>query len=241
MMFKKFAITLVFCSLLTPFVVANENNESIITTDAVINREVAPDTAKIRFMVDNSGINLATIKEKNDKIVNDAITAIKAALNQDESIKTIAFNVRNIYSYKDKVRVFQKYAVSNGFEVKLKDLDKISKVINLAMEHGVKNVSGINFIIEDSESVCNQMMADAIKIGKKRIQHLSMAAGTSLDKPKSINPYCSLSSNNTQPRFNKAYSNSLEDSVASGTQNFETIEPGTINVRASVNMVYYLK
>ena len=240
-MFKKLAITFVLGCLFVPFVSATECHESIITTDATINREVAPDTAKIRFMVDNSGLNLTAIKEKNDKIVNDAIVAIKTLLNQDESIKTIAFNVRNIYTYKDKVRVFQKYVVSNGFEVKLKDLDKVSKVINLAMEKGVKNVTGINFIIEDSESVCNQMMADAIKMGKKRISHLSNAAGTSLDKAKSINPYCSLSASHTQPRFNKTYVNSASDSIGSEAQNLETIEPGTINVRASVNMIYYLK
>ena len=148
--------------------------------------------------------------------------------------------MRNVYSYKDKVRVFQKYVVTNGFEVKLKDLDKVSNVINLAMEHGVKNVSGINFIIEDSENICNQMMADAIKMGKKRVQHLSVAAGTTIDKVKNINPYCSLSSSNTQPRFNKTYGVSADSAVAESSS-LETIEPGTINVRASVNMVYYLK
>ena len=109
------------------------------------------------------------------------------------------------------------------------------------MEKGVKNVTGINFIIEDSETVCNSMMADAIKMGKKRIQHLASAAGTSLDKAKSINPYCSLSSSHTQPRFNKVYSNAAMDSAAVESSSLETIEPGAINVRASVNMVYYLK
>lgn len=239
-MFKKLAITFLVFGLFVPFAVSNECHESVINTDATVNREVVPDTAKIRFMVDNSGVNLNSIKEKNDKVVNDAIVAIKSILNQNESIKTISFNVRNIYSYKDKVRVFQKYAVSNGFEVKLKDLDKVSKVINLAMENGVKNVSGVNFIIEDTETVCNQMMAEAIKMGKKRIEYLSNAAGTSLEKAKSINPYCSLSQNHTQPRINKAYEMSA-DSASIGNVDLETIEPGTINVRASVNMVYYLK
>ena len=84
-------------------------------------------------------------------------------------------------------------------------------------------------------------MADAIKMGKKRIQHLATAAGTSIDKAKSINPYCSLSSSHTQPRFNKTYTNAISDSVASEGAGLETIEPGTINVKASVNMMYYLK
>ena len=177
-MLKRFAVTFLMCGMMFAPVIAADCQESIITTDATINREIAPDTAKITFMVENSGLNLAAIKEKNDKIVNDAMAAIKSQLATNESIKTIAFNVRNIYSYKDKVRVFQKYAVSNGFEVKLKDLDKVSNIINLAMGNGVKNIEGVNFYIEDSESVCNNMMAEAIKMGKNRIQHLSNAAGT---------------------------------------------------------------
>jgi len=241
-MFKKLAITLFCASVLAMPVFSADCQESIISTEASVNREVTPDTAKIRFTVENSGINLTSIKEKNDKIVNDAIKAIKAVLAENESIKTIAFNVRNVYSYKDKVRVFQKYEVSNGFEVKLKDLDKVSKVINLAMDNGVKNVGNINFLVENSEAVCNDMMAETVKIGKNRVQHLANAAGTTLDKVKSINPYCSLSSSHVQPRMSKVYmANAAMDSVASEGASLETIEPGTINARASVNMTYYLK
>lgn len=238
---KKTLIVIMFMFLIIP-VFAQENiKESIITTDMVINREIMPDTAKIRFSVQNSGINLESLKQKNDEIVNNAIKAIKLQLNQNETIKTISFNVRNVYSYKDKIRVFQKYEVSNGFEVKLKDLNKVSKIINLAMDNGVKNVNGINFLIEESENVCNSMMIDAVKMGKNRVQLLANAAGITLDKVKSINPYCSLTSSNTQPRYNKMVFNSADVDSASNESMLETIEAGSINVRASVNMVYYLK
>lgn len=241
-MLKRLAATLMFCTLAVLPAICAEIHESTISTDISVDREVVPDTAKIRFMVENSGLNLASIKEKNDKIVNDAISAIKAQLAQNESIKTIAFSVRNVYSYNDKVRKFQKYEVSNGFEVKLKDLDKVSSIINLAMEKGVKNVSSINFMVEGSGSICNEMMAEAIKMGKSRAQYLSTAAGTSLDKVKSINPYCSLSQQSVQqPRFsNKVFASTMAEDAAMGAA-YETIEPGTINARASVNMTYYLK
>ena len=116
-MLKRFALSLLFFGIFSLPLFAHECNcqESLINTEATVNREIAPDTAKIRFSVENSGLNLDSLKEKNDKIVNSAIVAIKAQLNKDESIKTTNFNVRNVYSYKDKVRVFQKYVVY-GFE-----------------------------------------------------------------------------------------------------------------------------
>ena len=242
-MIKKFALSLIFMSALVIPTFAQECcNESLINTEATVNREITPDTAKIRFQVENSGLNLSSLKEKNDKIVDAAIKAIKTQLNQNESIKTIAFSVRNVYSYKDKVRVFQKYVVTNGFEVKLKDLDKVSKIIDIAMQNEVKNIQGINFYIENSESVCNEMMGEAVKIAKNRIQYLSNAAGAQIDKVKNINPYCSLSSSHVQPRMNKVYmANAMSDSVASESVSLDTIEPGTINAKATVHMTYYLK
>ena len=241
-MFKKFALTVLFASLVAMPAICSEVKESTISTEASINREITPDTARIRFYVENTGLNLADLKQKNDKIVNDAIASIKKLLNPDEKIKTIAFSVSNIYSYKEKIRVFQKYQVTNGFEVKLKDLDKISQVINIGMDKGIKRIGGVDFSVEDTETVCNEMMAEAIKIGKSRVEYLSSAAGTSLDKVKNIHPYCSLSSSHVaQNRVMKSYmANASMDSMAEGAT-LETIEPGTINARANVNLTYYLK
>ena len=238
-MFKKFVIVLSMFLFANIGFCAEHIKESLINLEATVNQDITPDAAKIRFTVQNSGLNLADLKEKNDKIAANAIKAIKANLTQNEQIKTTSFNVRSIYSHKDKITVFQKYEVSNSFEVKLKELDKISKIVNIAMDHGVKIVSNVNFFVENNENVCNQMMGEAVKIAKNRAQYLSSAAGVNLDKVKTINPYCSLSSSNTiQKAFN--YANKSMGSVDEARL-VDTIEPGTRTARASVNMSYYIK
>ena len=240
-MFKKFALGFAILSMTCVPVLSSEVLESVISVDASINREVAPDTAKIRFYVENSGTNLSDLKEKNDKTVNEAMNAIKTKLAQNENIKTIAFSVRNIYSYKDKIRIFQKYEVQNGFEVKLKDLDKISEIINLAMEHGVKNISGVNFSVENSQDICNEMISEAINLAQNRAKYVANASGVSILKVKSINPYCSLSSGNYEVSRKVYSSNITMDSASASGVSYDTIEPGTINARANVNMSYHLK
>ncbi len=62
-------------------------------------------------------------------------------------------------------------------------------------------------------------------------------------KPKNVNPYCSLNSSFIQPRY---LTNSMAKSAgsfdgAAMEDSIESIEPGSINVRAGVNMSYYLK
>ena len=239
---KLFALT-ILTSLLFPCAIVAEPvvQESTISVDATANSDVEPDTLKVKFYIENTGINLADIKAKNDKIVNAAIVEIKKKLNADESIKTIAFRVSNIYSYKDKVRIFQKYQVTNGFEVKLKDLSKVSEIIKIAMDNGVKKVDNLNFYLENTESACNNLMKQATMIAKNRASIVATTAGTTLGKPKSINPYCNLNSNYVNQRV---YANAMMKSSADGAmaeEAVETIEPGTISVRAGVNMTYYLK
>ena len=237
---NKILLSFLALSLIFAPAVAVEEMESIISVEASKTSEIAPDTATLRFYVENSGVNLSDLKEKNDKVVNTAINAIKAKLKPDESIKTIAFSVNNVYSYKDKIRIFQKYEVKNGFEVKLKDLSKISEIIDIAMNNGIKNIGQLSFSVADGEKACNDAMAEAIKIAKNRAQYLSQTSGNQLLKVKSINPYCSLN-NNVVPRY---YSNAMlskaQDS-SEGAKTVDVIEPGTINIRAGVNMTYYLK
>ena len=239
-MFKK-VLGVAFASVLCLMISANasEVQESIINVESSSQKEVLPDTATIRFYVQNSGLSVSDIKKKNDEIVNLAISKIKEKLTPQEQIKTIAFSVNTVYNYKDKVRVFQKYEVKNGFEVKLKELDKISQIIKIAMDNGVKRVDGLNFSVENSENYCNELMAEAVKKAKNRAMIVAQASDTQLLKVKNINPYCSINQNVQRPRFynaTMAKASASDEAVA-----LETIEPGAINIRAGVNMSYYLK
>ena len=244
-MFKKLCTIAIIASFILPCTTFAQETlmESILTVEGTVNTDLEPDTLRVKFYVENTGTNLADIKAKNDKTVNTAVNAIKAKLNSDESVKTIAFRVNNIYSYKDKVRIFQKYEVVNGFEVKLKDLSKTSEIIKIAMDNGVKRIDNLNFYIENTEKQCNELIKQATSIAKNRAAVVASAAGATLTKPKSINPYCSLNSNYINRRVfaNAMMKSSADGAMAEAQESVDAIEPGTISARASVNMTYYLK
>ena len=174
---------------------------STLNVDTSLTSDIMPDTAKIRFYVSNQGLNVQDLKEKNDKIAAKAIAEIKGKLSANEQIKTIAFRISNVYSYKEKVRVFQKYEVTNGFEVKLKDLSKVSEIIQIATNAGVKRVDSLNFSIEKSQQVCNDLLAQTAKNAKERANIIATSLDTQILKVKSVNPYCSLNSGYSQPVY----------------------------------------
>lgn len=240
-MFKKMAIMALSLTLLVPVVCAADAQESTVSVDYMMTKSVAPDTVTIKFYVENSGMNINEIKEKNDKTVNETIAKIKAQLKEDEQVKTIAYSINNIYSYKDKVRIFQKYEVVNGFEVRLKDLTKVSKIIKIATDNGVKRVEQLNFTLENAQNECNQLLADTVKGAASRASYVADALGTSLNKVKSVNPYCSVNSS-YQPRYYQNAMKASADSAGSAESSaIEAIEAGEINLRANVSMTYYLK
>ena len=186
-MFQKLSLSLLTVFFLSSFAYGVEcdcKEYSTISVNTTLNEDVTPDTAKIKFYVTNTGLKINDIKEKNDKVVNEAITAIKAKLGTNEQIKTITYSIRNIYSYKDKIRIFQKYEVKNGFEVKLKDLSKISEIIKIATNSGIEEVSNINFYIEDTEAICNSMLKSVSAMAKTRAQNVAGASGEILGKAK---------------------------------------------------------
>ena len=238
-MYKKMALCLLSLSLLMPFGYALEEKDSTLSIEYSMTKSIAPDTATIKFYVENTGMNVADIKERNDKIVNDAISKIKPNLGEKEQIKTVAYRVNNIYSYKDKVRIFQKYEVLNGFEVKLKDLNKVSKIIKIAIDSGVKRVENLSFTLENPEIECNNLLAQTAKGAKTRAQVVASSLGETLGGVKHANPYCSTNSI-SRPRYFNSMAKGEADS-AQTTQMLETIEPGEINLKANINMTYYLK
>ncbi len=243
---KKQFLSILLFSFLMMFsgvnIASAEIEDPVLSVEVNLNSEIEPDTATVKFFVVNSGTNVNEIKTKNDKIVNTAIAEIKKKLNSNESVKTIAYRVNNIYSYKDKIRIFQKYEVTNGFQVKIKDLSKIADIIKIATDNDVKRVDSLNFYVENSEEACNKLMAQAIKTAKNRVNYLAGAAGVQVARLKNINPYCSLNSNYVQQRLYNAMAKSvMADGAASEESAIESIEPGTINFSARVNMSYYLK
>ena len=110
------------------------------------------------------------------------------------------------------------------------------------MDNGIKRVDNLNFYIENSEGACNNLMKEATVIAKNRASIVATSAGAVLGKPKSIHPYCSLNNNYIN---RNVYSNAMMAKAsmdgAAEQETIESIEPGTIGIRAGVNITYYLK
>jgi uncharacterized protein YggE len=78
----------------------------------------------------------------------------------------------------------QGYAASQTFQVKVRDLDKVSDVLGAATGAGANQAGNVDFTIDNPESVRAQAREQAITQAKTKAQKLASDLGMSLGKLK---------------------------------------------------------
>lgn len=165
------------------------------------NTIVISGTAKVLAVPDISTINFtvrASSQNNNTKALQDEI-AIKAGnvfskledLGIDrKDIQTSNYSVTPKYSYRDCSRMAMPcessyvsgYEASEGINVKVRDTENVSKILNILAEERVTEVYGPNFEVDNIESLKDQARNLAIKDAREKAGVLANSLGVKIDK-----------------------------------------------------------
>lgn len=211
---------------------------SVTTTSE---EEYAPNIATITFYVENSNKILNTATDENKKTSAKAIEAVKKAINtaNGDSIKTLSFNVNSEYSYpKDGKRVFEKYNVTNSFEVRLKNIQELGKIIDTALNSGATRVDGLKFSLDADEARCNELIAKSTQIAKQRAQNVANSLGSKLGGIKEINASCNSQSEAYAPY--RTYGMAKMNADSAGGESAVPTEAGLIKIKATTDGQFWL-
>ena len=120
------------------------------------------------------------------------------------------------------------YTMSESVRVTIRDLAKVGVVIDAATAAGATNVYGIDLTVDDPAAASAQARAEAIADARSKADDMARAAGVSVVGIISIGEGAS-------PQPISLYAGkALTDSVAT------PVEPGTLDVVATVSMVFEL-
>lgn len=201
--------------------------------------EVEPNIAKITFAVENTGNDAQKATAENNTISNTIITALKQIINsKDDVIKTTNFSVRPVYATTGGKRIIKNYTAVNSVTVETKDISKVSKLIDTAIESGSNRVNGLSYGFEGEKKVCTDLYPELIKDLKTQANVLAVAAGTTLDGLKHMNASCNMDSYVSNGRF-YAKNASLDSAVGESTTT--PVEAGKVKIRVYVNADFYVK
>ena len=194
---------------------------------------VEPDTAIMTLGVESKGETSESTQRKNTIDIKKLIDALKAEGIKKEDIKTQWFNIYPEYDYStpgDRKQLG--FKASHTLEVKVRDLDDVTEIIEVATKAGADNVNNIRYIIEDKEAAINEARTLAIKDARAKADKLAKALGIKVGSVINVSEY---SDSGITPLYMENRGAAMMDAKSSTDNVFN---PGKVEVRLDVNISY---
>lgn len=159
---------------------------------------VKPDIATISFTVTEEKLDVGVAQDTVNKTVAKVLAYIKTQGVDEKDLKTTSYNIYPRYEYVNKAnqvldcniypncysgkRVIVGYNVSQGIEVKIRDLTKAGKIVSGLGEFGVKDMSGLNFSVDKQDEITKQARDLAIADARADAEKIAEGLGVRLVK-----------------------------------------------------------
>jgi hypothetical protein len=145
--------------------------------------EVTPDTAYVDagITVDNRG-TVAEVQKTINSINDKIIDALRERGIEKADIKTSNYSVYPNYKYEANVNTINGYNGNATIQVKVRDTQMVSSVIEEVTTAGANQIQGVRFSIDKPETYREQVRDMAIKNAKSQAQKLAKDLGISLGK-----------------------------------------------------------
>ncbi len=234
---KKLVILLAMATLLIPSASALDVNKKDLGYVAVTSNEtvsIVPNRASISVSVETTDLDSKRASQRNNEITANIIKAIKLELSSDKksSIQTSDFSIRPNYKVsKDNVaeKTILNYTVVNTIKVKTSNLEKVSTIIDTAINNRATRVGTASFSIEDTDEFATQATDLAIKNARMLADTAAKSLNQKVVGVKSI-------------RVNVYQQNANGVRMLQATLDVATpIEAGKIQLNANVDAQFYVK
>lgn len=149
-----------------------------------------PDVAYVNLGVDTLNASISEAVSQANATMEALIAAIQATGVAAEDIQTISFNVYPEDRFDPQTgsstgeRV---YRVNNTLNVTVRDIAKVSDVIQAGLTAGATSVNGLSFGIDDTSVLEQEARVKAIENARQRAQNLADALGVTLGAPIIVN------------------------------------------------------
>jgi uncharacterized protein len=141
-----------------------------------------PDLAIVDLAVINESQTVADATAENSDKMNKITDEMKSLGIEEKDLKTVSFNIYPLYDYVKGERIFRGYQVTQSLEVKIRNLDNISQVLQKATDAGANDVGNLQFTIDNQDDLKNQARQQAIDRAKGKAEQMASELGVRLGK-----------------------------------------------------------
>ena len=158
-------------------------NQNVVTISVQGEGKVTamPDIASLSFGVQTGRQPTADgamkmLTEKMTKVFD----AVKASGVEEKDISTQYLNLNPAYDWQDGRQVSRGFEATESLTVKVRNLDKITDVLDAAVKAGANQAGSVSFTIDDPKVLEAQARAKAIEDGQARAKTLAKNLGVTL-------------------------------------------------------------
>lgn len=219
--------------------IGRDNNVITISKKGTV--YATPNLVKISFSVITEEKKVGDALKGNSEKSNTVIEFLKEQGVSETDIKTTYFNVSPLYEWhKDSLdiysssgtRVLVGYEANQTIEVKIRDVEKVSSLIEGAVSAGANEVNNLSFIVENEEAFKTQARTKAIIDAKAEASQTAQTLGVKLGN------IISFTESTYIP-----YDYSLKSSVAGMGESVASpsVALGENKIEVTVNIVFEIK
>lgn len=237
---KKF--TSVLAAALLVFSVAGTNlaaaaEPNTIAVSGMAEQEVAPDMAYIDVGINVRADDAETARTQEAQIASQIRRALLGLAISDNDLQNTSYYLYQEYKVdRNGVRTADKYVLDSSIKVTVKDLDKLSQVIDNVVEAGATNISNITYALSTQNIIQRQLLATAVENARDKAAVVANAGSRTLGNMLSadINSFDGGTIVAYGANKLRSTTNLAEDGVAT------KLSPGKIKLNARVQVIFSL-
>jgi hypothetical protein len=206
-----------------------------------------PDIGQFTFSVQVEAADATAAQEQSGTKVNSIIAFLKESGIEDKDIKTLNYNLSPNYRWEERVcvpgsfcgpgeQIQDGFSVNQSVQVKVRNTADASTILTGVGEREATNISGLDFVIDDTDALMMEAREKAIADAKEKAVALADDLGVQLVK------IAAYSENNS--RYNPApyqvRSMSFDTAEESGFKGAE-LPMGEDQMTAQVTITYEIR
>jgi uncharacterized protein len=199
----------------------------------------APDTASVTLGVTTAGKTAREALDANTRAMTSLISALQAARIEAKDIQTSGFSVNPQYVYPDRDASgntppprITGYTVSNGVDVKVRQLTALGAILDQVVSAGGNTINGVSFSVEDPAKLLEEARKAAFADAEAKARTYADAAGVGLG------PVLSIAEGAQDDSGPRPY---LLKTMAAPAAAAVPVQPGELTFDVNVSVVWSLK
>ncbi len=200
---------------------------------------VAPDVANLSFSVISEGKDPEKLQNDNNTKINAVIEFVKSEGVDAKDIKTAGYNLSPRYEYDEKTRqsFISGYTLTQTVTIKVRDLNKVGKIISGLAPRGINQISSLTFDIDDPDKYLNEARKEAFEKARAKADEMAKQNRVRVKKVVTFSEF-----SGGYPIYERAFGKGGDLGMPIPAPSvMPTIEPGTQEVTVQVNVIYEIR